>query len=424
MGRQKKQQNNEQTSNQTGSTKKAKGLVLSFRRRLEVAPALFYSCSWDTKEDTTLHIPVQLSEQTIRGVIRSDNLNTKNDVVPDSNIQTSDTAFLHSEHDTLLVQFFGEILPLTDEPTNCSYTQLIQRFQTIYKKTNKEIYKEIARRQVLNLVNGRFLWRNRTKAEDVETIIRLKNDGEFIEFKFKSLLFPLIIMDIEQLSNYLQQEKNVSPSEVASIVNDIDKIAEAFSSVLQGQKPLQIFEVESYCKLYKGAEVYPSEEFVDKETASNIVSKTKYLYSVPKMYKGKEIKIAAFHTQKITNAIHTIDTWYDPENINGLDLEDFVVPINVNPYGIVTQMGIVARPKSANIRKGDNFYALVKKYLFDEKLTAVLDVKTEEEDPYVTSPDKEKLFVIANLCVGGVFSLELNKDNPNNTDKTTNNTEE
>ena len=83
------------------------------------------------------------------------------------------------------------------------------------------------------------------------------------------------------------------------------------------------------------------------------------------------------HSQKIGNAIRTIDTWYPEfETAN-------VGPIAVEPYGAVTNLGKAYRtPKD----KAD-FYSLFDKWALGEKLAN----KNEEH------------YVMAVLVRGGVF---------------------
>ncbi len=55
-----------------------------------------------------------------------------------------------------------------------------------------------------------------------------------------------------------------------------------------------------------------------------IAKKSKILYHVN--------DVAAMHSQKIGNAIRTIDTWYP-------DFEKHKKPIAIDPYGAVTNLG-------------------------------------------------------------------------------------
>ena len=97
--------------------------------------------------------------------------------------------------------------------------------------------------------------------------------------------------------------------------------------------------------------------------------KSKVLYAV----NGK----AAMHSQKIGNALRTIDTWYK-------DYDEVGTPIPAECYGAVTSRGLAYR---AN---GDDFYKLFQKAM-------IKDAPLTEE---------EKLYVMAVLIRGGVFGMD------------------
>ena len=83
---------------------------------------------------------------------------------------------------------------------------------------------------------------------------------------------------------------------------------------------------------------------------------------------------AGLHSQKIGNAIRTIDTWYSDE---------YRFPIAVEPYGSVTTMGTAFRqPKNKN-----DFYNLFDNWVLNDKALSL----------------EEQHFVIATLIRGGVF---------------------
>ena len=87
---------------------------------------------------------------------------------------------------------------------------------------------------------------------------------------------------------------------------------------------------------------------------------------------------AAMHSQKLGNAIRTIDTWY-----NEYETRNGVGPISVEPYGAVTNLGKAFR----NPKEKCDFYTLFDKY----SLGADFD-----------SPEAAH-YVMAMLIRGGVF---------------------
>jgi len=127
-----------------------------------------------------------------------------------------------------------------------------------------------------------------------------------------------------------------------------------------------LITVDAYALVGKAQEVYPSEELVlDKGKGD----KSKILYHVN--------DVAAMHSQKIGNALRTIDTWYPDFD------EAQIGPIAIEPYGAVTNLGKAFRaPKE----KAD-FYTLFDRFALGEKLAD----KNQEH------------YVMAVLIRGGVF---------------------
>ena len=83
------------------------------------------------------------------------------------------------------------------------------------------------------------------------------------------------------------------------------------------------------------------------------------------------------HSQKIGNALRTIDTWYP--NPDGEELG----PIAVEPYGSVTSQGRAYRQPKQKM----DFYSLLDGWVLNDKV-----------------PDAEQQhYVMANLIRGGVF---------------------
>jgi len=125
-----------------------------------------------------------------------------------------------------------------------------------------------------------------------------------------------------------------------------------------------LLQVTAFVRVGAGQEVFPSQELVLDKAASK---KSKTLYDVD--------GVAAIHSQKIGNALRTVDTWYPEAVENG--------PIAVEPYGSVTTQGRAYRqPKE----KAD-FYNLLDAWVLKDK------APTEDQQH----------FVIATLVRGGVF---------------------
>lgn len=144
----------------------------------------------------------------------------------------------------------------------------------------------------------------------------------------------------------------------------IDELSQLIASGLAGDQHV-LLGVTAYVRVGAGQEVFPSQELILDRGNSG---KSKTLYKVD--------DIAGIHSQKIGNAIRSIDTWYQEADING--------PIAVEPYGSVTTQGKAYRqPRNTK----DDFYTLLDGWVLKDK---------------VPEPDQQH-FVIATLIRGGVF---------------------
>jgi CRISPR-associated protein Csy3 len=140
------------------------------------------------------------------------------------------------------------------------------------------------------------------------------------------------------------------------------------ANVLSSNDDFLLLDISCYVQMGNAQEVYPSEELVlDKGKGE----KSKILYAVN--------NIAAMHSQKLGNAIRTIDTWY-PHFTNA---DQSAGPIAVEPYGAVTNLGRAYRtPKDKQ-----DFYTFFDAWARGEQLNNV-------EDEH---------YVMAVLVRGGVF---------------------
>lgn len=127
-----------------------------------------------------------------------------------------------------------------------------------------------------------------------------------------------------------------------------------------------LLEVTAFARVGAGQEVFPSQELIlDKGKGD----KSRTLYQIS--------GIAGLHSQKVGNALRTIDTWYPVDGDMPLG------PIAVEPYGSVTTQGKAYRqPKD----KAD-FYSLLDNWVLKDK-------EPTEGDQH---------FVMATLIRGGVF---------------------
>ena len=324
--------------------------VLAFEKKLVCSDGYFYGTSWDSRSGKAT--PLALNEKSVRGTISNrlkktvaDDPMKLNAEVEKANLQRVDACSLGEEQDTLKLNFTVKVLGNIEIPSACNNAV----FKASYEKAAKnyvaqEGFKELASRYALNLANGRYLWRNRLGAESIEVVINVAGE----DLVFNALDYSL---------------KSFDKSD-----SKVEQLATHIANALSGKTPYMLITVSAYAKVGKAQEVYPSEELVlDKGKGD----KSKILYAVK--------DIAAMHSQKIGNALRSIDTWYpdysDPAKSAG--------SIAIEPYGAVTNLGIAFR----NPRQKNDFYTLFDRFALGESL------ETKEQEHYV----------MAVLVRGGVF---------------------
>jgi len=327
--------------------------VLAFERKLANSDALMYSGKWDQRGDANAWIPIGILSKDVRGTISN---RLKNAIANDeakldaeiqkANLQRVEVAALPFAADTLKISFTLRILDNLASPSACNdqdYQAALAAKINTYVKQHR--FAELANRYAVNLANGRFLWRNRVGAETVEVHVRqMVNSGIQQQWIFDSHAFGL--------------------REFPAPEGDLAALAEVIRSGLSGEA-FALLEVDAYCRLGAGQEVFPSQELVLDGGRDS--SKSKYLYQVG--------DVAAMHSQKIGNALRTIDTWHPSA--------DEVGPIAVEPYGSVTSRGTAYRQPKQKM----DFYTLLDGWIVKDK------------EP----PVEQQHYVIAGLIRGGVF---------------------
>lgn len=329
--------------------------VLAFERKLDPSDAVFYAGCWDERDTAASWLAVPVRTKSVRGTI-SNRLKTKDQdpakldaAIENPNLQTVDVAALPNDLDTLKVQFTLRVLAGTGTPSACNNAEYQAKLaQTIQNYVATHSFTPLAQRYAANLANGRFLWRNRVGAESIEIVInQLKNGSAEKTWKFDALAHSLRSLNTDH--------------------EDVQSLAALIADGLAGTAHV-LLKVTAFVRMGAGQEVFPSQELIlDKGS----VKKSKTLYQVGA--KGHEI--AAIHSQKIGNALRTIDNWYE-------DAETFG-PIAVEPYGSVTTQGKAYRQP----KQKQDFYTLLDHWLIKDKVPTV----------------EQQHFVIAVLIRGGVF---------------------
>lgn len=367
--------------------------VLSSERKIALSSGLFYATNYDNQEQEE---KLYLMTKTVRGTMShridcSDDAKSSKDIKDpkNSNPQTVDYCELPDGYDSFKLKYTVKFLSNIENFSSCSNELFNQRYKKFIKMYNESLgYDELSKRYLINILNGRTLWRNRLGADEIDVNIKIDDK----ELKVSAYDFSLNYFD------YMKYDDKDKFNEIVKIISD----------TFSGKRTHSLMKVEIVCKIGNGQEVFPSEEFVNKKT-----DKSKVLYSV----NGQ----AGMHSQKISNAIRTIDTWYNDYEENDRK------PISVENYGQVTVFSEVHRGD-----KNTNFYALFDNIIMNDELSKnfidvknpdnaldlkdlkyIKEFKTDEEIKQI-----ENLFyVIALLIRGGVFSSKKDKDKDKDKDK-------
>ncbi|RWR00501.1 CRISPR-associated protein Cas5 [[Pantoea] beijingensis] len=315
--------------------------VLAFERKLANSDAVMYA----GKQGGEHWKPIAVQEKAVRGTISN---RLKNAIASDkakldaeiqkANLQRVDVASLPVDDDTLKVSFTLRVLGNLAEPSVCNDRAYQDELSAVINAyINEHGFGVLAARYAANLANGRFLWRNRVGAEQIRVVVQGSQRWEFDAYRYS-------IRDFSQPDDQLKA------------------LADEIEQGLLG-KSFALFKVEATVCLGQGQEVFPSQELV----LDNNSTKSKVLYQVD--------GIAAMHSQKIGNALRTIDTWHPMAQELGA--------IAIEPYGSVTSRGLACRQPKEKM----DFYTLL--------------------DNWVTKGDKpaveQQHYVMAVLIRGGVF---------------------
>jgi CRISPR-associated protein Csy3 len=317
--------------------------LLAFDRKLEVSDALMTAGNWIDINSPEKWQGIHLNDKRNRATKSQFGASEKD--MTEANLVHGDEAALPFDCDTLKVSFTLRILGNLS-PSICNdlkYQQTLTEIISAYKENYG--FTELANRYANNIANARFLWRNRVGAEKIYVQVKYNGEklGEFLAYDYNRFSFT-------------ESKEGTELFELAKIIK-------------QGlsEDSFTYLEIDAFAKLGRGQMVYPSQEMVLGIPKGE---KSKYLFQLN--------GVAAMHSQKLGNALRTIDTWYSTEEIE---------PIAIEPYGSVTNRGTAYRPSK------NDFYTLLKKWTLDNK-----EIELNQQH-----------YVMAVLVRGGVFG-ESGKD--------------
>lgn len=328
---------------------------LSFTRKIDPSYALLYSGAWTDRAKSDAWSPVSVQVKAVLGSashkIKEGPDTTKKQMrIESPNPQTVDHATLPNNADTLKVNFTMRVIGGAITPSACNEFEFQSKALIVMQRYIDEFgFGTLAQRYAYNLANGRFLWRNRLYAENVEVQVRQLVDG----LPVKSWTFDALDFSLENF------DQNTS------------KVAELGALIADGLagKCHVLLDVAGFARLGSKQTVYPSQDLVMHDKNDND-QKSKTLYVVD--------GIAGMHEQKLGNAICTIDNWYSEHGS----------PIAVQPYGVVTRQSKAYRPPGQ-----DDFYTLFERWVSEG----------------IAPEPAQQHFVMAMLVHGGVFCEKAEK---------------
>lgn len=337
---------------QENTKKIGKVSVLAFEKKLVTSDGYLYGTTWEKRTEQVS--PLALIEKSVRGTIsnrlkkalQSDPAKLDAEVEK-PNLQTVDACALGTDQDTLKLSFTLKVLSGVEKPSACNNADFNTSYTSVAKNyIDNHGFTELATRYATNIANGRFLWRNRVGVENLEVRVQVSNSD-------KAWIFNTVELSMRSFDG---------------LTEDIKELAAHIADALSGKTSYLLLEINAYAQVGKAQDVYPSEELV-LDKGNSKTKKSKILYHVD--------GIAAMHSQKIGNALRTIDTWYpDYEEVS-------TGPIAIEPYGAVTNLGVAYR----NPKNKSDFYTLFDKYARGESLDS----------------NNDEHYVMAVLVRGGVF---------------------
>jgi len=331
--------------------------MLSFERKLETSDGLMFAGKWNDKNNYELWNDIPIDTRQNRSTQSAYGIDDNKKTMPNPVSSDSDDANLSLDKDTLKVSFTLRVVGNVGKPFACNKPDFAQAIESKVKyfKDSKEI-DELGFRYAYNIANGRFLWRNRVGAEQIEIHVALGNSEEALKFNTYDF----------SLNNFNKNSDNKNLQKLAEIIK---------KGLSSDENHFIVMQVDAYVKLGNGQHVFPSQEM-------NMGEKKKKLFQLD--------GCAAMHNVKIGNALRTVDTWYGDTMLikaEGKDKTETVKieseikqPIAIEPYGSVTQHGRAYRPNK------NDLYSLMEHWVNNE------DIGVEQEK-----------FVVANLIRGGVF---------------------
>ena len=339
--------------------------VLSIQRGTIVTDGIFYSTiPTDNGPDT--RVPVNVVRHGIRGT----NINPKKG--DPANIQLTESAKTEHQANALEVEFSFATVPAEQLIFQCSdgaFRGVLDDFIQQYFVRGVPEFDELCRRYARNILNGRWLWRNRTLG-GVSVLARNKGKA-YHSTGSTTLHFQNYTADEQALADEVVAAGFLGTTTAVKVVGRVDFGFQGRVEVFPSQNMVTSKPTGFARSLYKANPLTYSELRAVLGTARGNDGDAGEI-AADMIVMGN----AALRDQKIGNALRTIDTWYS--GCNGL-------PIPVEPNGANLESGNILRDK-----KSQTDYS----HLF-----TLIDTLTPGNQV-----DPRAIFLMALLVRGGVFS--------------------
>lgn len=318
------------------------------RRSLNPTPAVMHSIN-DAGEAS----PIKVQRTSILGTQGQYGLKIKEgkDIVSTNNIQEVDVAFMSPNSAVLRVQFGLKVHRLSGNAganiEMCNIPEVEQRIcQLNDAYAGAGGFGYLASLYAQRIASGSWLWRNRYGANLVVKVSATTDGEKADEFVYEG-----------------------------GGQQDVASLGDVIGLGLTGERMVSL-TITAEVELGRGQEVFPSQQMATNTNVSRV-------------YYADSNDNAMMHSQKLGNAIRTIDIWHDAYNDVGA--------IPVEPYGSSI------RNQQAYRYQSRSFYHLLKQVLAGEgPLFKILEARTLSDLEAI----QDAHYFFAMLCRGGVFGMK------------------
>ena len=281
----------------------------AFRRSFVIADAAMYNYFKSEDRET----PLTVVEHGIRGTQNVADNTAKAEGERDvSNIQTTQTAKTHNDADGFIARFGLRLNDINHALESCAGLKAEETRTSldafIAKSLKSNAPELISQRFARNIVNGRWLWRNRVTASTIQ--IECSHDDNSIA-SINSFDVPMHHFD-----KPTKAEKAVAKVLEAGMRGDRTSNLDVAAEVSFG--------------INGSVEVFASQNYVSNKPTGFARPLYKLIGEVDRQKPTEDgfyvVGQAAIRDQKISNAIKTVDTWYP-------GFEDFQHIIPIEPNG-------------------------------------------------------------------------------------------